>query len=104
MEFGPRSLGAVLLLTLVRQNAKQLNIKVKYRESFRPFAPSVLVNMLVNGLSMILMVLTCLLWLTLIKKAYEMKEEEKALFIDKQHYVHIPAITHVVYSARSNGT
>ena len=44
MEFGPRALGARSILGDVRnpEMQKTLNLKVKYRESFRPFAPSVL--------------------------------------------------------------
>ena len=44
MEFGPRALGARSIIADPRSNVmqKMLNLKVKYRESFRPFAPSVL--------------------------------------------------------------
>ena len=52
MEFGPRALGSRSILADPRSASmqKQLNLKVKYRESFRPFAPSVLSERLVNGL------------------------------------------------------
>ncbi|HEX7249991.1 MAG TPA: carbamoyltransferase N-terminal domain-containing protein, partial [Burkholderiales bacterium] len=106
MEFGPRALGARSILGDARSPSMQktLNLKVKYRESFRPFAPSVLFEdskkffnlddespyMLlvadVNG-----------------EHRIPMTEEQKALFgIDKLNVPRssIPAVTHVDYSAR----
>jgi carbamoyltransferase len=63
MEFGPRALGGRSIIADPRSPMmqKQLNLKVKYRESFRPFAPSVLREDVVNGLSMTQIVLTCFL-------------------------------------------
>jgi len=83
---------------------KNLNIKVKYRESFRPFAPSILNENLeewfeMKGKS------PYMLFVAKIKKdkTIEMKDEVKALFgIDKLNIKRsiIPAVTHVDYSAR----
>jgi carbamoyltransferase len=61
MEFGPRALGGRSILGDPRSDKmqKNLNLKVKYRESFRPFAPSVLREDLSNGLILMLIVLIC---------------------------------------------
>ena len=83
---------------------KQLNLKVKYRESFRPFAPSVLREDVRNGLSMRQIVLTCSSGADVQNdKRRAMTAEEEALFgIDKLNVPRstVPAITHVDYSAR----
>ena len=51
MEFGPRAFGrSILGDPRSDKMQKNLNLKVKYRESFRPFAPSVLREDLINGL------------------------------------------------------
>ena len=52
MEFGPRALGCRSILADPRSEKmqKELNLKIKFRESFRPFAPSVLGKMFLNGL------------------------------------------------------
>ncbi|MGQ0708556.1 MAG: carbamoyltransferase family protein [Rhodoferax sp.] len=106
MEFGPRSLGARSILADARspKMQRQLNLKVKYRESFRPFAPSVLREhvskwfdldddspymLLVAGVAH--------------EKRHQMSPEEDQLFgIDKLNVPRseIPAVTHVDYSAR----
>ncbi|MEN8189595.1 MAG: carbamoyltransferase [Thermodesulfobacteriota bacterium] len=106
MEFGPRALGGRSILGDPRSESMQktLNLKVKYRESFRPFAPSVLRDemsdwfsldhdspymLLVDGVHP--------------DKRRVLSEEENALFgIDKLNIrrSEIPAITHVDYSAR----
>ena len=106
MEFGPRSLGARSILGDPRSEKmqKKLNLKIKYRESFRPFAPSVLNEDLSDWFD-----LDCkspyMLLVAPIKedKCIEMNEEEKCLFgIDKLNIKrsNIPAVTHVDYSAR----
>ena len=61
MEFGPRALGCRSILGDPRspKMQKQLNLKVKYRESFRPFAPSILIEDVNNWLTMILIALIC---------------------------------------------
>ena len=106
MEFGPRSLGGRSILGDPRSEKmqKMLNLKVKYRESFRPFAPSVLKEDLTEWFELdydspyMLMVDD-------VKKSkrIEMSSEEKSLFgIDKLNIKRssIPAVTHVDYSAR----
>ena len=106
MEFGPRALGARSILGDPRSPTMQrtLNLKVKHRESFRPFAPSVLRDdvgdwfeldsdspymLLVAGVNA--------------ERRREMTEEEQRLFgIEQLNVVRseIPAVTHVDYSAR----
>lgn len=106
MEFGPRALGGRSILGDPRSPnmQKMLNLKVKYRESFRPFAPSILCEhvddwfelksdspymLLVDGIKS--------------DKRRRMTAEEKALFgIDKLNVMRseIPAVTHVDYTAR----
>ncbi len=106
MEFGPRALGGRSILADPRSEKmqKELNLKIKFRESFRPFAPSVLredVNEwfeLENDSPYMLLV-------SEIKKdkQIKMKAEDKKLFgIEKLNIKRssIPAITHVDYSAR----
>jgi carbamoyltransferase len=81
-----------------------LNLKVKYRESFRPFAPSVLKEDLEEWLDINVDNPYMLMVANINKnKTIEMKEEEKKLFgIDKLNIKRseIPAVTHVDYSAR----
>jgi carbamoyltransferase len=106
MEFGPRALGGRSILGDPRSPAMQktLNLKVKYRESFRPFAPSVLREDVadwfeLDGDSPYMLLVAD------VREALrrEMTAEEKALFgIDKLNVPRssIPAVTHVDYSAR----
>ena len=106
MEFGPRALGCRSILGDPRSPTmqKNLNLKVKYRESFRPFAPSVLreeVNQWfkINVDSPYMLLVAEILD----DKKIEMTEQEKNLFgIDKLNIKRsdIPAVTHVDYSAR----
>jgi len=106
MEFGPRALGSRSILADPRSDKmqKNLNLKVKYRESFRPFAPSVLRDDLpawfdINVDSP---------YMLLVANVNEdikinMTSEEQQLFgIDKLNIKRstIPAVTHVDYSAR----
>lgn len=106
MEFGPRALGARSIIADPRLPSmqKQLNLKVKYRESFRPFAPSVLREHvgewfeLENDSPYMLIVADVLK-----ERRRTMTVEESALFgIDKLNVPRsdVPAITHVDYSAR----
>ncbi len=106
MEFGPRALGARSILADPRSDKmqKNLNLKVKYRESFRPFAPSILREDLSEWFDMDIDSPYMLL-VTNIKsdKKIEMTNEQKKLFgIDKLNIKRseIPAVTHVDYSAR----
>ena len=106
MEFGPRALGSRSILGDPRsdQTQKNLNLKVKYRESFRPFAPSILREDLSNWFDMNVDSPYMLLVANInSEKKIEMTEEQKKLFgIDKLNIKRseIPAVTHVDYSAR----
>ena len=106
MEFGPRSLGARSILGDPRSPAmqKNLNLKVKYRESFRPFAPAVLREDVSEWFehcsdSPYMLIVADVRT----DKRRQMTAEEQALFgIDKLNVARseIPAVTHVDYSAR----
>ena len=106
MEFGPRALGGRSIISDPRSPMmqKQLNLKVKYRESFRPFAPSVLREDVGDWFEHETDSPYMLLVADLQNdKRCAMTEEEKALFgIDKLNVPRssVPAITHVDYSAR----
>lgn len=106
MEFGPRSLGGRSIIADPRSPTvqKQLNLKVKYRESFRPFAPSVLREDVADWFQIDSDSPYMLLVADVKKdKQLEMTEEQKSLFgIDKLNVPRskIPAVTHVDYSAR----
>jgi carbamoyltransferase len=106
MEFGPRALGGRSILGDPRnaEMQKTLNLKIKYRESFRPFAPSVIAEdvsdyfELDNASPYMLLVADIQP-----KRRLKMSEADKALFgIDKLNVTRsdLPAITHVDYSAR----
>jgi carbamoyltransferase len=106
MEFGPRALGARSILGDPRSSEmqKNLNLKVKYRESFRPFAPSILNEDLSNWFDISVDSPYMLMVANINNnKIIEMtKEEEKLFGIDKLNVRRsdIPAVTHVDYSAR----
>ncbi len=106
MEFGPRALGNRSILGDPRSEEMQkiLNLKVKYRESFRPFAPSIPSDDLRNWFKLKKSSPYMLLVDYLQEdKIIEMTESEKNLFgIDKLNIKRskIPAVTHVDYSAR----
>jgi carbamoyltransferase len=106
MEFGPRALGGRSILADPRSDKmqKELNLKIKFRESFRPFAPSVLREDVFEWFELnydspyMLLVAD-------VKKQLQIpiSEENKKLFgIDKLNIKRssIPAVTHVDYSAR----
>ena len=106
MEFGPRALGGRSILGDPRSDKmqKNLNLKVKYRESFRPFAPSILKEDLsewfnLNTDSPYMLIVANISE----EKKFKMTEEQNKLFgIDKLNIKRseIPAVTHVDYSAR----
>ncbi len=106
MEFGPRALGGRSILGDPRSEAMQktLNLKIKYRESFRPFAPSILREHVsdwfeLNGDSPYMLLVDKVKG----EKCISMNEEQKSLFgIEKLNIARssIPAVTHVDYSAR----
>ena len=106
MEFGPRSLGARSILGDARSPQMQsvLNLKVKFRESFRPFAPSVLREDVSEWFDLDTDSPYMLLVADISKKYQRpMTDEQKQLFgIEKLNVPRsdIPAITHVDYSAR----
>ena len=106
MEFGPRALGGRSILGDPRSEKmqKNLNLKVKYRESFRPFAPSILKEDLSNWFDIDIDSPYMLMVSNINKdKTIEMTNEQKKLFgIDKLNVKRseIPAVTHVDYSAR----
>ncbi len=106
MEFGPRALGARSILGDARSPKMQenMNLKIKFRESFRPFAPSVLAERTDNYFE-IDRKSPYMLLVAKVKKERqkEMTEQETNLFgLDKLKIARsdIPAITHVDYSAR----
>lgn len=106
MEFGPRALGARSILGDPRSAAMQkvLNLKVKYRESFRPFAPSVLREDVSEWFALDVDSPYMLLVAPIVDgRRRPMTPDEEHLFgIDKLNVVRseIPAVTHVDYSAR----
>jgi carbamoyltransferase len=106
MEFGPRALGARSILGDPRSEKMQktLNLKVKYRESFRPFAPSILEEDLPNWFDINVESPYMLLVANVkYEKQIKMTDQQKKLFgIDKLNVKksEIPAVTHVDYSAR----
>ena len=106
MEFGPRALGARSILGDPRNKEMQslMNLKIKFRESFRPFAPSILENDLSNYFE-IENKSPYMLFVAQVKNnlCKEMTEKQKKLFgIEKLNIPRssIPAVTHVDYSAR----
>ena len=106
MEFGPRALGARSIIADPRspKMQKQLNLKVKYRESFRPFAPSILRENVDEWFELNQDSPYMLLVSNILKnKRSELSDKERNLFgIDLLNVSRslIPAVTHVDYSAR----
>ena len=106
MEFGPRALGNRSIIADARSPSMQsaLNLKVKYRESFRPFAPAVLREDVSDWFELDADSPYMLLVADVVKRRRrQMTAEEQALFgIDKLNVPRsdIPAVTHVDYSAR----
>ena len=106
MEFGPRALGSRSILGDARSSdmQKNLNLKVKYRESFRPFAPSILKDDLSDWFELDIDS-PYMLFVANVNsnKTINMSQNQKKLFgIDKLNIKRseIPAVTHVDYSAR----
>ena len=106
MEFGPRALGGRSILADARsaQMQKKLNLKVKYRESFRPFAPSILKEDLAEWFD----ISTDSPYMLMVanvneSKTIKMNDLQKNLFgIEKLNVKRstIPAVTHVDYTSR----
>ncbi len=106
MEFGPRSLGHRSIIGDPRSQEMQttMNLKIKYRESFRPFAPSVLAEK-VNEWYELETISPYMLLVAPVKKSKQIpmtKGEEDLFGIEKLNIPRseIPAVTHVDYSAR----
>ena len=106
MEFGPRALGARSILGDARSPKMQsvMNLKIKFRESFRPFAPSVLREKVSDYFDLEGESPYMLLVAPVVKeRQIPMSEEQEKLFgIDKLNIPRseIPAVTHIDYSAR----
>lgn len=106
MEFGPRALGARSIIGDSRNREMQsvMNLKIKYRESFRPFAPSVLREKAdewfeLNEDSPYMLLVAPVKK----KKCFKMTDEQEKLFgIEKLNIIRseIPSVTHIDYSAR----
>jgi len=106
MEFGPRALGARSIIGDARSPAMQslMNLKIKYRESFRPFAPSVLRENVADWFELNYDSPYMMLVADVVEsRRRQMSDEEKKLWgIEKLNLSRseIPAVTHVDYSAR----
>jgi carbamoyltransferase len=103
-EFGPRALGARSIIADPRdfEMQKNLNLKIKFRESFRPFAPAILRQDL-NDYFDLNIDSPYMLLVSFIKDKYKLKSEVNNKFgLDKLYEKKstLPAITHVDYSAR----
>jgi carbamoyltransferase len=106
MEFGPRALGARSIIGDARSSQMQeiMNLKIKFRESFRPFAPSVLREKVADYFNLD-RESPYMMLVAPVKENIrrEMTPQEQAYFgLDKLHVARsvIPAVTHVDYSAR----
>ena len=106
MEFGPRALGARSIIADPRNTSMQktLNLKIKYRESFRPFAPAILYEYLSQWFD-IEEASPYMLYIADVLNEHKLrmtKEEENLFGIEKLNIVRstVPAITHINYSAR----
>ena len=106
MEFGPRALGARSIIGDPRNRQMQsvMNLKIKYRESFRPFAPSILEEDVSNEFELDVKSPYMLLVAPIKKNnRLEMDQEQEKLFGIKKLNIprsNVPAITHIDYSAR----
>lgn len=106
MEFGPRALGGRSIIGDPRSSKMQsvMNLKIKYRESFRPFAPSVLAECVADFFEQEVESPYMLIVAPIRKDLrFDMTEEQKQLFgVEKLNVKRseLPAITHVDYSAR----
>jgi len=106
MEFGPRALGARSILGDARSPEMQqkINLKIKFRESFRPFAPSILREKISDFFDS-KAVNSYMLIVVPVKESVRRRlstEEERLTGLDKLRVIRssIPAVTHVDYSAR----
>lgn len=107
MEFGPRALGARSIIGDARSKNMQsiMNLKIKYRESFRPFAPAILRERVTDYFEIDDIDSPYMLMVAQVKKSLQKamtKDQENLFGIEKLNIVRsqIPAVTHVDYSAR----
>ena len=104
MEFGPRALGNRSILADARnpEMQKNLNLKIKFRESFRPFAPVVIFEQQLNWFDSEIPSPYMLFTYNIKKELQINTNENTKLISDKinQKRSEIPAVTHVDYSAR----
>ena len=106
MEFGPRALGNRSIIADPRNKKMQkiLNEKIKFRESFRPFAPSILKEELKNYFHFSNVDSPYMLFVANLKKEFRLNQaDQKNLFgLEKLNFVRslLPAITHVDFSSR----
>jgi len=104
MEFGPRALGNRSIIADARSPhiQKRLNLQIKYRESFRPFAPSILFNDLSDWFELTKESPYMLMVTKVKNEKRKLVEEDNAFGIEKLNTIRslIPAVTHVDYSAR----
>ena len=106
MEFGPRALGNRSIIADPRNKKMQkiLNEKIKFRESFRPFAPSILKEELKNYFDFSNVDSPYMLFVANLKKEFRLNQaDQKKLFgLEKLNFVRslLPAITHVDFSSR----
>ena len=105
MEFGPRSLGCRSILADPRKSdmQKTLNLKIKYRESFRPFAPAVLFEDVSDWFNLKVPSPYMLLVSEVLKdKQLKVDDDDNSFGIEKLNKIRslIPSVTHVDYSAR----
>ena len=105
MEFGPRALGSrsILANPLIKDMQKKLNLKIKFRESFRPFAPSILRKKTSDWFDL-QSESPYMLLVDNVKSSqlYKQGSKKKLFGIEKLNSIRskVPAITHVDYSAR----
>ena len=106
MEFGPRALGNRSIIADPRNKKMQkiLNEKIKFRESFRPFAPSILKEELKNYFDFSNVDSPYMLFVANLKKEFRLNQtDQKNLFgLEKLNFVRslLPAVTHVDFSSR----
>ena len=107
MEFGPRALGSRSILADPRDKnmQKNLNLKIKYRESFRPFAPIILESELSKWFNLekkspYMLIVSDISNYAKTKEHESVKKNNNGLNKLKNIFSKIPAVTHVDYSAR----
>ncbi len=103
MEFGPRALGARSILADPRSSAmqSQLNLKIKFRESFRPFAPAIKEEMVQEYFNLD-RPSPYMLFVTQVQENLHIQPDQQEEGLAQLHQIRssIPAVTHVDYSAR----